>query len=143
MVKLMPSDITDQVRDVLGHAARGKGDRPNFLTAYQIFARLPEETKARLIAERGSIGGRGSGEASSAANIVAQAAQQLTPDVVVDYLDTHEIVLQINGETVVPGGEVCAVFRLRDEPHGDALLGSVTILGDIVGPFHDQWQGAP
>ena len=54
MPNLMPTEITNAVRQVLSSASRGKGNRPNFLTAYQILDRLPAPIKERLITERNS-----------------------------------------------------------------------------------------
>jgi len=45
---LRPTHIVDDVRTVLADARRGKGDRPNYLTAFQILDRLPEPLRARL-----------------------------------------------------------------------------------------------
>jgi hypothetical protein len=142
MSQLSPSDIKEHVREVLRHAAHGKGERPNFLTVYQILERLPAEIKARLISERGCIGGQGAGESYSAASVVAQAAQLLAPDVVVEYLDSQELLLRVNGETITPGNEVCAVYRVVEIAPTANLLGSVTFSGDIIGPFHDEWHSA-
>jgi hypothetical protein len=141
MANLTPSEIKKEVRNVLLHAARGKGTRPNFLTAYQIFDRLPPDIKARLIAERGAIGGQHSGAQYTAASVVSQAAELLGPDVVIEYLDTQNLAVQVNGNTITPGNGVCAVYRLADSKAAQ-LIGSVSVLGDIVGPFHEDWQGA-
>jgi len=85
MSNLMPSDVRDAVADVLRRAARGDGDRPNFLTAYQILDRLPARLRARLISER-TLGGQGAGVQYAAASVVSDAAE-MVPGVVVDYID--------------------------------------------------------
>lgn len=51
---IRPSEIIDDVRTVLKSAAKGKGSKPNFLTAYQILDRLPDPLRTQLIAERGT-----------------------------------------------------------------------------------------
>lgn len=57
---LKPSDIVDEVRQILSNANQGKGNSPKYMTAYQILNRLPSEISTRLIEERG-LPGKGSG----------------------------------------------------------------------------------
>src|SRR4051794_30527942 len=95
---LMPRDITDEVRAVLLAAHRGKGgDRPNFLTAYQILDRLPTATRDRLVAER-TLGGRGSGVSYAAPSVVSDAATSL-PGIVVEYMDTAGLAVTVACQT--------------------------------------------
>ncbi|SRR5579884_1404761 len=110
MPDLMPSDIADEVRAVLLAANRGKGARPNFLTAFQILDRLPEATRARLIGER-TEGGAGAGITFAAPSVVSRAAR-LIPGVVVEYMDSVGISVQVAGRSVVPSNEVCGLYRL-------------------------------
>src|SRR5205823_5662411 len=83
--ELLPSDIVDEVRTVLAAARRGKGDRPNYLTAYQILDRLPETTRTRLIGER-TGGGRDAGTVFAAPSVVSRAARMAGAEV--EYLDS-------------------------------------------------------
>jgi hypothetical protein len=108
---LMPSDIVEYVRTVLLNARRGEWPRPNFLTTYQILERLPPALRDQLIAERTS-GGRGAGVNFSAVTLVAKAAA-LIPGVVTEYMDCVGISVEVNGQTLSPGFDVCALFRLE------------------------------
>jgi hypothetical protein len=110
MADLMPSDIVDEVRAVLLTARRGKGDRPNLLTAFQILDRLPEGTRTRLINER-TGGGIGAGIAFAAPSVVSKAAR-LIIGVVVEYMDCVGLSVQVAGQSVVPSFEVCGLYRL-------------------------------
>jgi hypothetical protein len=111
LAETRPSDIVDDVRHVLLSAARGKGTTPNYLTAYQILARLPAELRARLIAERGR-GGRGEGTHFAATGVVMHALRSMD-DVDVVYLDTGGLQLIIDGEAVEAGNRVCGLYRVR------------------------------
>jgi hypothetical protein len=111
IVDLRPTDIVDDVRQVLLSAARGKGTTPNFLTAYQILARLPAGVRARLVAERGR-GGRGEGTHFAATGVVMHALRSMD-DVDVVYLDTGGLQLLIDGEPVEAGNRVCGLYRVR------------------------------
>lgn len=113
MPNLMPTDIKDDVERVLLESARGDGDRPNFLTAYQILDRLPEIMRTRLIEER-TLGGRGSGVSYAAPGVVSDAAKML-PDILVDYIDNRGIQIEVAGQMLTPGHEVCGIYRLRQE----------------------------
>jgi hypothetical protein len=111
IMPLMPSNIRDEVRDVLARASRGKGDETTFLTAYQILARLPEAIRARLIDER-QLGGKGTGVHYAAASVVSDAAEQIQ-GVEVRYLDTRQLTIHVAGQLVEPGYQVCGLYRLR------------------------------
>ena len=111
MPDLMPSDIVDEVRKILLAAHRGKGDRPNFLTAFQILDRLPEATRTRLLDERKG-GGAGGGSPFAAPSVVSKAAR-LIPGVVVEYLDSVGIAVRVAEQTVRPSNEVCGLYRLE------------------------------
>ena len=110
MSQLMPLDIVDEVREVLLRARKGKGDRPNFLTAYQILDRLPPATRDRLIAER-TGGGTGEGTMFGAPSVVSKAAR-LVPGIVIEYMDSLGLSVQIGGQPVTPSYEVCGLYRL-------------------------------
>lgn len=93
---------------------RGQGTAPNYLTAYQILARLPGDLRAVLIAERGR-GGRGHGTHYAAPSIVMTALRSLTRlgEVEVAYLDTGGLQLLIDDERVGAGNRVCGLYRIR------------------------------
>jgi hypothetical protein len=106
----MPSDITADVANVLSSASRADGDHPNFLTAYQILNRLPEHIRTRLIQER-TLGGRGAGVSYGAPSVVSDAAEML-PNIKVDYIDNRGMQVEVAGQTITPGFEVCGIYRL-------------------------------
>lgn len=110
MSQVMPSEIVDEVRSILAAARRGKGSRPNFLTAYQILNRLDEPTRARLIAER-SAGGSGAGTFFAAPSVVSKAAR-LIPGIEIEYLDAGGLSATVGAEQVVPSYDVCGLYRL-------------------------------
>jgi hypothetical protein len=110
-VDIMPRDIVDQVRSVLQNANRGKGDIPNYLTAFQILERLPPQLRDQLIAERG-IGGRGCGTSYAAPSVVSDAAEMLGEHVKIEYMDSTGVSVQVAGQAVTPSNEVCALYRL-------------------------------
>ena len=107
MSQLMPSDIKEEVRSILAAARTGKGRRPNFLTSFQILARLSASTRDRLIAER-----VGTGKGFGPASVVSRAAQSI-PGVVVEYMDCVGLSVDVDGNSVVPSYEVCGIFRLE------------------------------
>ena len=111
MPNLMPSDITAAVSRVLQDAARADGDHPYFLTAYQILDRLPESIRARLIQER-TLGGHGTGVPYAAPSVVSDAAEML-PGIIIDYIDNRGITVDVAGQTITPGFEVCGIYRLE------------------------------
>lgn len=113
MPNLMPKDITAEVRQVLCSASRGKGNRLNFLTAFQILDRLPAEIKERLIAER-TRGGRGAGQSYAAPSVVSDAAEMLE-GIVVEYVDSQGIEVTVAGQSVTPSNVVCGIYRLSEE----------------------------
>lgn len=111
--KLMPSDIAADVAEVLKNAARGDGNHPYFLTAYQILDRLPKDIRDRLINER-TAGGHGAGTHYSAPSAVSDAAEML-PGIIVDYIDNRGLKAEIAGKTIEAGFEVCGIYRLADQ----------------------------
>jgi hypothetical protein len=111
MNQLKPLDIVDEVRSVLIAAHRGKGIRPNFLTSYQILARLSETTRSQLISERSS-GGAGAGIVFGGPSVVSRAAMRI-PGVVIEYMDSVGLSIDVAGDRIVPSNEVCGLFRLE------------------------------
>jgi hypothetical protein len=111
MANLMPNEITNDVRQVLSSASRGKGNRPNFLTAYQILDRLPAPIQQRLIAER-TLGGTGAGVSYAAPSVVSDAAEMLQ-DIDIDYMDSQGVMVTVAGQAVEPSNVVCGLYRLK------------------------------
>lgn len=108
--KLMPGDVVDEVRSVLLAASTGKGDKPQFLTAYQILERLPSPTKDVLIAQRG-LPGKGSGSSYSAASLVADAAESIH-GVEIAFLDCAGISFTVGRNEITSGYATCGLYRL-------------------------------
>jgi hypothetical protein len=108
--RLMPRDIVDDVRTILAGTAIGKGQKPQYVTAYQIFRRLPFAIRHRLVAERGKPG-EGSGNEFAASGVVAKACQLINAHV--RYLDTEGITFETGtNRTAKAGYQVCAIYRL-------------------------------
>ena len=116
MANLMPSGITDEVLDILKNAGWGKGDGPQYITAYQILERLPDAVKQRLVAERGQPGA-GSGHHYAAASVVSDAAEMLKNQglVEIEYMDCTGLELSISGTPIVPGYPVCGLYRVVED----------------------------
>lgn len=112
MSHLMPTDIVNEVAAVLRQAAHGDGTEPNYLTAYQILDRLPTDIRDRLIRER-TIGGQGAGVAYAAPSVVSDAAEKV-PGIQIEYLATRGLVIEVAGQQLRPGFEVCGLYRLRE-----------------------------
>lgn len=109
MENLRPSDIVDDVRAVLAAARRGKGDRPNYLTVFQILDRIPDPLRTRLISER-TAGGANAGVVFAASGVVSRAARMAGAEV--EFIDSIGMSVQVAGQTVTPSYEICAVYRL-------------------------------
>ena len=118
MDKIQPSEIVQDVRKVLETARKGKGSDPQFLTAYQILNRLPQETRGRLITER-SMPGKGAGVHQAAASVVMHAIRQIGSEVDVEYFDNSGISFEVAGERITAGYPVCGLYRLRREHPAD------------------------
>lgn len=113
MLKLLPTDIVDDVLLVLQAATPGKGEYPQYLTAYQILGRL-NTIRDRLLAERPDPGA-GSGFHYSAASVVEQACQMLQRRgfVEVDYIATEGLWFDVHGHDAVrAGNQVCGIYRI-------------------------------
>ena len=117
MQELRPSDIVDDVRAVLAAARRGKGDRPNYLTVFQILDRLPDPLRARLISER-TAGGANAGVVFAASGVVSRAARMAGAEV--EFIDSIGLSVQVVGQSVSPSYEICAVYRLPAPDPTDA-----------------------
>lgn len=115
MTNVLPKEIVDEVRIVLGRAAKGKspGSTTKYLTAYQILDRLPVDLRDRIINERGR-GGTGEGVPYAAPSVVAMAAQMVCKDTggTIDYIDTAGLKVQVKDQCVEPSYEVCGLYRL-------------------------------
>jgi hypothetical protein len=112
MAKLRPKNIVPDVQKVLQKAARGKGaGNPNYVTAYQILARLKPARRAQLIAENGR-GGKGHRRYWAATSVVAAAAKQV-PDVEWEHLDTRGLWFTLDGVKVEAGNRVCGQYRIK------------------------------
>jgi hypothetical protein len=116
MPALRPTEIKNDVHQVLVAAKNRHGKRRVFLTSYQILDLLPKDIKKRLIDERG-LGGKGSGQKTgqivAAPSIVMKAALLLRPFVEVAYLETTTIGMSIDGKPVTPSSIRCGIFRIK------------------------------
>ena len=113
MPNLMPKDIAPLVAEVLRSASQADGEHPYFLTAYQILDRLPDDIRTRLIQER-TLGGSGAGVRYGAPSVVSDAAEML-PNIRIDYIDNRGIQVQVAGQTITPGFEVCGIYRIEPD----------------------------
>ena len=111
MSNLMPSDIREEVKNVLENNL--EGNNGSFLTAYQILGKLSSTTKERLIKERGTPGS-GSGNYYAAASVVSDAAEMLT-NIEIEYLETCFLhILLKNGIEITPGNQSIGLYRLSN-----------------------------
>lgn len=115
--KLYPRHIGDEVLGVLGQAARGKGPRPQFVTAYQVLQRLPVAVRQNLEHHYGPSG-RNARRYFGAASCVAHAFLTVwkrdlrsgsRPRIEIGYLDTRD--LQIGPGPIIPSYSVCGLYR--------------------------------
>jgi hypothetical protein len=114
-MSLMPSDIVEPVYQVIANANPGsKGDRPNWITAYQILARLTPELRRQLVNERGRAG-KGSGHQYAASSAVANACQILAKRgrIDIDYLDAQGVRFMIERKWLDPGDMACGIYRVK------------------------------
>lgn len=110
---LTRADIAADVRRVLQRASKGKGSRPQWLTAYQILDRLPQ--RELLVDERG-MPGKDAGAHQAAASVVADAIRyELKDEVEVTYFDNVGVLFEIDGVPVRAGFPVCGIYRIADE----------------------------
>lgn len=109
-MKVTPKMLKEEVRNILENAGAG------FLTAYDIVARLPQDTRQVLMSDR-SRPGKGSGEYYSAASVVSQSAQLIGAEV--DWLHgkDHKYFCG-EGDYVEGGNEKVALYRINDKGKG-------------------------
>ncbi len=104
---LTPKEICDEVERVIRAGS-------NYMTAYQILARLPNEIRHQLLTERGDSG-QGSGQRYTAVSVVSQAAIQLCQAEICesDFIDGRDVWFEISGDLKQAGNAACACFRIR------------------------------
>lgn len=114
MSRLMPDDILDDVRVVMSNVRHEHENESYFVTAYQVLARLPAAVRERLIQERG-MPGAGSGVSYSSASLVSSALKNLARagEIEIAYMDCVGVMTKVNGQTIIPGYEVCGLYRRR------------------------------
>lgn len=106
------------LRVMKDETCHGKRSEPTWVTAYQVFARLPGAMRAQLIADEGGVGGRAgdAGQGTGAINAVMRALKQLADDegrVVIDYFDAyHDTWFNVGEEMMLqPGNVTCAIYK--------------------------------
>jgi hypothetical protein len=107
---LMPKDIANDVRAVLLNARTGTGTQHHYLTAFQILARLPDDLRAQIIAERG-FPGQGTGKHYNSASLVSDSAESIG-GIEKTYMDTGGLEFYVDGKPIVAGYGVCGLYRL-------------------------------
>ena len=99
------------VADILRNAHSGKGGtRPQFLSAYQILNRFPDNARQELIQRYGEAG-KGAGGAYSAVSYISSIARSLEGIEIV-YLDTDGVSFNVGSASVTPGYTLCGLYRL-------------------------------
>lgn len=98
---ITPTDILDDVRNAFAGEV-------NLLSAYQILDKFPQATRYTVIAERGI------NDHYNAGTVVSQAAKMLADRGELEqyFLDTRNVKFTVNGEEILRGAEVLAVYRL-------------------------------
>lgn len=112
--RVFPRDILQDVDQVLSGAARGKGPRPRFMTAYQILDRLDSPLRRQLVQQYGPPG-LGARNYYGAATAVAKAATMLSQRgrVRVEYIDTTGLETKTRRGTMVkPSFSVCGIYQI-------------------------------
>mgnify|MGYP000658955378 CR=1 FL=1 len=104
------TEVIQAIRHVIGHAAKGKGPHPQYVTAYQILDRLPTAMRAALIDEYGKSGA-GAGDWTSAAKHIANLIKGMS-GIDVEHFDTRGVEFRIGDEQPRAGYEVCGIYRL-------------------------------
>jgi hypothetical protein len=103
-----------EIEAVLRKAARGRGTRPRYLTAYQILARLNAQTRTALI-NRYAPPGKNAKRHFSAASLVARVADRGVRAKRFEraYLDTRDLYFEVRGVPygVIAGYPVCGLYR--------------------------------
>jgi hypothetical protein len=103
--------VIEEVRNVLGRAAAGKGPAPHYVTTYQVIARLPKPMRAALVAEHGKVGA-GAGDWTSAATYVATLLRNMS-GVEYDYFDTRGVKFCLDDDEPKAGNDVIGLWRLK------------------------------
>jgi hypothetical protein len=106
----MPKDILDEIKQILQEVRTEKKGVP-YLTALQIFERLDNDLRERLIRERG-MPGKGAGAHYSAVSLVTDAADIVVGGDEVIWLETPGLSLTIGSETRQFGSRVARLYRL-------------------------------
>jgi hypothetical protein len=107
------TDIQSEILTALGKSKNHQNGR-SFVTAYQLLRLLPQKTRQKLNDEYGKSG-KGAGQHFSAANFVAKAAASYPKLVEVQRLDTRGMRIEVDGNQVESGTQICGLFRLRRE----------------------------
>lgn len=100
--------VAGSVKNVLRKNAN-RSDKNPYLTAYQILEQLPERVRKALI-DKHKLGGKGANADYAATEVVAKAAMSVTKDIV--YLDTCHATFTVQGQQVIPSGNICGLYRL-------------------------------
>jgi len=104
------AEVVQAIRKVLETAATGRGRYPQYITAYQIFDRLPVAMRAALIGQYGRSG-EGAGSWSSAAKHIANLIKAMS-GIETSYLDTRGLEFRVGEERRRAGYKVCGLYRL-------------------------------
>lgn len=103
-------ELEAAVLAVLANAAKGRGEHPHYLTAYQILERVPDGIRNTLIDELGKPG-RHAGKHRTAVGPIKDAARRIAE---VDYLDARGLSFEYGeGEELSSGYPVIGLYRLR------------------------------
>jgi hypothetical protein len=111
MPKILPSQISVAVQNVLKASRQKEPQLHPFLTAYQILDRLEAPLRDKILTERGRAGKK-SGNSYSAANLVSQAARMLD-DVEIETLDVSDLQLPCANEQILAGNPNVALYRQK------------------------------
>jgi hypothetical protein len=104
------TEIIQTIRRVLAQAAKGKGQYPQYMTAYQILDRFPMAMRTTLIEQYGKSGAE-VGNWSSAAKHIANLLKGMG-GIEVSYFDTRGVNFRIGGEERRAGYKVCGLYRI-------------------------------
>lgn len=117
----MSHDVdSDQLRDaiikVLLKAKRGRnGGKVSYMTAYQIFQKLPKKLREKLEHIYGKKLGAGAGQHFTSANRVAKTTATI-PKIQAVWLDTRLLhFMQKEGRDVRAGDRLVELFRLSED----------------------------
>jgi hypothetical protein len=109
------TDLAPLVRQLLSETARGRTGLHEYVTAYQLFRRMPPDLRKRL-ASKLARPGRGAGEYHSGASAIAKACSGIRTELDVDSIDTGDVIFQTRKNSgAVASSRVCTLYRLRRE----------------------------